>query len=227
VRYDAVFLDVDGTLLWVDMDVEGYVEDLAGYAANGDLTVEGARGPLWRGMKDHIRENINYPSDEELAKFRRENARKTADALGVDAPTEVLVEVADRRTEFNPYPESEGVLEELKDLGLPLYVVSNWDVALPGVLEDLGWLRYFDGVVISAVVGSEKPDRAIFDEALRVAGVEPGRAVHVGNDGEADVWGASAVGIGAVFVDRKGEGPMPQAVVTVPDLRPLPGFLRG
>jgi putative hydrolase of the HAD superfamily len=29
VRYDAVFLDVDKTLLWVDVDVEGYVEDLA------------------------------------------------------------------------------------------------------------------------------------------------------------------------------------------------------
>jgi FMN phosphatase YigB (HAD superfamily) len=26
VRYDAVFLDVDGTLLWIDLDVEGYVE---------------------------------------------------------------------------------------------------------------------------------------------------------------------------------------------------------
>jgi len=227
VRYDAVFLDVDGTLLWVDMDVEGYVEDLARYASDRDLTVEGARGPLWRGMKDHIRENINYPSDEELAKFRRENARKTADALGVNAPTEVLVEVADRRTAFNPYPESEGVLGELKSTGLPLYVVSNWDVALPGVLEGLGWPDYFDGVVISAAVGFEKPDRAIFDEALKVAGVAPGRAVHVGNDGEADVRGAAAVGIGAVFVDRKGDGPMPEAVATIPNLRPLPELLRG
>src|SRR3712207_8687082 len=27
VRYDAVFLDVDVTLLYVDLDVEGYLED--------------------------------------------------------------------------------------------------------------------------------------------------------------------------------------------------------
>jgi FMN phosphatase YigB (HAD superfamily) len=40
VRYDAVFLDVDGTFLWIDLDVEGYVEDLAPYAADGSLTVE-------------------------------------------------------------------------------------------------------------------------------------------------------------------------------------------
>ena len=39
MRYDAVFLDVDKTLLWVDVDVEGYVKDLAPYATNGPLTV--------------------------------------------------------------------------------------------------------------------------------------------------------------------------------------------
>jgi putative hydrolase of the HAD superfamily len=35
VRYDAVFLDVDKTLLYVDLDVGGYVEDLAPYATRG------------------------------------------------------------------------------------------------------------------------------------------------------------------------------------------------
>ena len=30
MRYDAVFLDIDGTLLWVDLDIEVYIEDLAG-----------------------------------------------------------------------------------------------------------------------------------------------------------------------------------------------------
>jgi putative hydrolase of the HAD superfamily len=229
-RYDAVFLDVDGTLLWMDLDIEGYVDDLAGYVAEGEpLTAEKARGPLWRGMKEHIQENINYPRKEDLAKFRRENARATAGALGIDAPTDLLVEVADRRIAFNPYPESEGVLDELKHLGLPLYVVSNWDVALPGVLEDLGWLGYFEGVVISAVVGSEKPDAGIFEEALKLAGLveEPGRAVHVGNDPEADVRGAADVGIHPVFIDRKGIGPIPEAVATLPDLRGLPAFLGG
>jgi putative hydrolase of the HAD superfamily len=226
-RYDAVFLDVDGTLLWVDLDVEGYVEDLAEYARSEDLTVEGARGPLWRGMKEHIRENINYPSEEELVKFRRENARKTADSLGIDAPTDLLVEVADRRILFEPYPESEGVLRELRSMGFPLYVVSNWDVALPGVLDSLGWSGYFEDAVISAAVGSEKPDVAIFEEALKLAGVPPERAVHVGNDPEADVEGAAAAGVDAVLIARKPGIEAPGAVATLPDLRGLPAFLRG
>jgi putative hydrolase of the HAD superfamily len=228
VRYDAVFLDVDKTLLWVDVDVEGYVEDLEPYSTNGTLTVEEACEPLLESLHTHISQNINYPTKEELAEFRRENARKTAEALGLDAPTDVLKEVLERRLIFRPYPESGEVMEELLAIGLPLYVVSNWDVALEGVLENLGWVRYFDGIVASAKVGSEKPERAIFEEALRLAGLAErrDRVVHVGNDPVSDVEGAISAGIDAVLIDREGDLESPEAVVTLPDLRGLPAFLR-
>jgi putative hydrolase of the HAD superfamily len=228
VRYDAVFLDVDKTLLWVDVDVEGYVEDLEPYSTNGTLTVEEACEPLLESLHTHISQNINYPTKEELAEFRRENARKTAEALGLDAPTDVLKEVLERRLIFRPYSESEEVMEELLAIGLPLYVVSNWDVALEGVLENLGWVRYFDGIVASAKVGSEKPERAIFEEALRLAGLAErrDRVVHVGNDPVSDVEGAISAGIDAVLIDREGDLESSEAVVTLPDLRGLPAFLR-
>ena len=228
MRYDAVLLDVDKTLLWVDVDVEGYVEDLEPYSTNGTLTVEEACEPLLESLHTHISQNINYPTKEELAEFRRENARKTAEALGLDAPTDVLKEALERRLIFRPYPESEEVMEELLAIGLPLYVVSNWDVALEGVLENLGWVRYFDGIVASAKVGSEKPERAIFEEALRLAGLAErrDRVVHVGNDPVSDVEGAISAGIDAVLIDREGDLEGPEAIVTLPDLRGLPAFLR-
>ena len=228
MRYDAVFLDVDKTLLWVDVDVEGYVEDLEPYSTKGTLSVEEACEPLLESLHTHISQNINYPTKEELAEFRRENARKTAEALGLDAPTDVLKEVLERRLIFRPYPESEEVMEELLAIGLPLFVVSNWDVALEGVLENLGWVRYFDGIVASAKVGSEKPERAIFEEALRLAGLAErrDRVVHVGNDPVSDVEGAISAGIDAVLIDREGDLQGPEAIVTLPDLRGLPAFLR-
>lgn len=224
VSYDAVFLDVDGTLLWVDMDVRGYVEDLSPYSPNGDLTVESARGPVWKSLRRHIEENINYPTSRELARFKLGNAVETARQLGIEAPTELLTEVAERRISFNPYPESERVLQELKSRGLPLYVVSNWDILLEKVLWDLGWMEFFEAVVVSAVVGSEKPEGGIFEEALRASGVtDPSRAVHVGNDPVSDVRGARASGLDAVLVDRTGEG-YPEATATIPDLTGLPGL---
>ncbi|HET7481155.1 MAG TPA: HAD family hydrolase [Rubrobacteraceae bacterium] len=229
MRYDTVFLDVDGTLLWVELDVEGYVRDLAPYASNGGLTVERATGPMRESMRRHIEENIKHRTEESLFSFKRRNAEITAEALGVEAPAEVLTEVADRRISFNPYPESERVMEDLRTMGAKLYVVSNWDILLEGILEDLGWTRYFDGVVVSAVIGSEKPDGAIFDEALRLSGntESADRVVHVGNDPMTDVFGASERGIDTVFVDRKGNGGAPGATYVLPDLTALPDLVRG
>ena len=226
-RYDAVFLDVDGTLLWVDLDVEGYVEDLSPYAdGNGGLTAERAAGPVWASLRRHIRQNIEHRTAEGLARFRRRNAERTAEELGIAAPSDVLARVAERRISFNPYPESVEVLERLKELDVPLYVVSNWDIELEKVLEGLGWTGYFDGIVASAVLGVEKPRPEIFDEALRLAGVTAERAVMVGNDPVSDVRGASEAGVDSVYIARK-DREAPEATYVLPDLRGLPGILRG
>jgi putative hydrolase of the HAD superfamily len=226
VRYDAVFLDVDGTLLWIDLDVEGYVEDLAPYAANGSLTVERATRPVWEGLRRHVEENIEHRTEEDLAGFKRRNAEITAGQLGVQAPVEVLTGVAQRRISFNPYPESEAVLRRLSETGVGMYVVSNWDLELAGVLEDLDWMRYFDGGVVSAVSGVEKPDPRLFEEALEASGVSRDRAVHVGNDPLTDIRGASEAGIDTVLVDCKGDIEAPEATFVVRDLNALPDLLR-
>ncbi len=227
MRYDAVFLDIDGTLLWVDLDVEGYVEDLSPYSANGKLTAERVAGPVWEGLRRHIRENIKHRTEEDLAGFRRRNAEITAAQLGIEAPQEVLAAVAERRISFNPYPESEAVMETLRAMGLPLYAVSNWDIELVKVLEDLGWTGYFDGVVASAVLGVEKPEAELFEEALRVSGADRNRVVHVGNDPLTDVQGASEAGLDTVFVDRRGAGGARGATYVIRDLNGLPEIVRG
>jgi putative hydrolase of the HAD superfamily len=227
MRYDAVFLDVDGTLLWVDLDVEGYVEDLAPYATNGSLSAETAARPVWEGLRRHIKENIEHRTRENLAFFKRRNAEITADQLGIRAPTELLEEVAERRISFNPYPESEAALRRLSETGVGMYVVSNWDLELVEVLEDLGWMRYFEGVVVSAVSGFEKPDPRLFEEALETSGVGRERALHVGNEPVADVKGAAEAGIDAVLVDRRGNAEAPEATFVVRDLGELPDLLRG
>jgi putative hydrolase of the HAD superfamily len=226
VRYDAVFLDVDGTLLSVELDVEGYVEDLSPYAVNGPLTVKRATGPLWEGMRRHVMKNIEHRTPNDLADFKRRNATATAAELGVQAPAEVLQRVAERRISFNPYPEAEAVLRQLRQTGVGMYVVSNWDLELAEVLEGLDWMCYFDGVVVSAVSGVEKPDRRLFEEALEVSGVGRDRAVHVGNDPVADLRGAVEAGIDVVLVDRGGAIEAPEASFVISDLGELPDLLR-
>ena len=227
MRYDAIFLDIDGTLLWVDLDIEGYIEDLAPYSGNGGLTTEKAAGPVWGSLRRHIEGNIEHSTEEELAAFKRHNAQITAAELGIVAPAEVLTEVAERRISFNPYPESEVVLRLLREMGTKIFAVSNWDIELVRVLDDLGWTGYFDGIFASAEVGTEKPEGEIFEEALRASSIPRSRVVHVGNDPITDVEGASHAGLDTVLVDRRGTVEAPEATFVISDLNGLPGILEG
>jgi len=86
-------------------------------------------------------------------------------------------------------------LRELKDAGVKLAVVSNFDTRLWKLLKDLNVSDMFDAIVVSSEVGYEKPAPEIFKIALDQIGVEATNAVHVGDDETADKAGANAIGL--------------------------------
>lgn len=63
---------------------------------------------------------------------------------------------------------------------------------------------HVDFAIISGELGVEKPDPAIFREALRLGEAEAGEAVYVGDSPHLDVAGARSVGIRAVWVNPGG-----------------------
>jgi putative hydrolase of the HAD superfamily len=124
---------------------------------------------------------------------------------------------------FQPYPEVAGTLAVLRDRGIGLVVVSNWDCALPGWLDGAGLLELVDGVVTSAEVGAAKPDPAIFAAALERAAARPEQALHVGDSPDKDVAGARAAGIRPVLLCR--DGPPPAGVEAISTLAELPSLV--
>ena len=110
------------------------------------------------------------------------------------------------------YPEVPAVLASLRERGIVLAVVSNFDSRLPPLLDGLGLAAFFDAVVCSGEAGAAKPDGAIFAHALAVLGVEASKALHVGDNPEADYDGALAAGIEALLVDRRATANQPGVV---------------
>lgn len=96
-------------------------------------------------------------------------------------------------------------LARLRERGLRLVVVSNSDGTVEAKLAAAGLRDLLHDVVDSHLIGSEKPDRAIFEHALRVAKSRPERTVHVGDLYHADVVGARAAGLHAVLLDPYGD----------------------
>jgi REG-2-like HAD superfamily hydrolase len=98
-------------------------------------------------------------------------------------------------------PGVEETLHALRDRGLRLGVIANWDERLEDVLAAVGLLPLLDVVVRSSAVGCAKPHPSIFRETLRRLGVGPTEAVHIGDDPLRDVEGARAVGMAALLVE--------------------------
>lgn len=97
-----------------------------------------------------------------------------------------------------------GVLEALA-ADASLAVCSNFSHSPKAVeiLEEADLARHLDAVVVSDAVGLRKPRPEIFEAALQELGVAPEETLHVGDNLSADVGGASALGIGTVWITRR------------------------
>ena len=102
------------------------------------------------------------------------------------------------------FPETEPVLEKLRDSGYLLGVISNSVGTVEEQLGRAGLAPYFRFVLDSAVVGVEKPHPEIFQMALDRAAVSPSEALFVGDTYGTDIGGARAAGIRGVLIDRFG-----------------------
>jgi putative hydrolase of the HAD superfamily len=164
---------------------------------------------------------------ESLAALRRRCAEALREALPAEAwpdDLDALVETLLGSLRFRAFPDAPSALEAARARGLRLVVVSNWDCSLPHVLARIGLAPLLDGIVASATAGARKPSAAIFEHALRLAGVSASEAVHVGDSPLEDVDGARGAGIEAVLLRRDGT-PGSSDVATIASLAELESLL--
>jgi len=109
-----------------------------------------------------------------------------------------------------------------------LGIVSNFYGNLATVSDNAQVRRYFGVIVDSARVGLSKPDPRIFMKALDALGIDPGRAVMVGDSLARDMAGARSAGMAHIWLtpapERQGRPCCPGDRV-IPSLRDLEGIL--
>ncbi|MDP6606243.1 MAG: HAD family hydrolase [Dehalococcoidia bacterium] len=91
-------------------------------------------------------------------------------------------------------------------------------------IAPLGLDRYFKSIAVSGELGIRKPDPAIFNQVLHEISAQPSTAVYIGDSLGADVAGAHAAGVAAVWINRTGapRDDAPDATITTLDeLLPL------
>jgi putative hydrolase of the HAD superfamily len=205
----AVLLDAHGTLIGLRPPVPRLVRLLADAGAPHDQAV------VARALADEIAHyrahHLRGADAASLAALRRECAGVLAAALGVGAPpVERLEPMLLGALRFHLMDDAVPALDALAARGIPVGLVSNWDVSLREVLVELGIADRFAAICISAECGVAKPDPAIFTAALDALGLPPDGVVHCGDDPLLDGCGARAAGITPVLIDRSGRRPDPR-----------------
>jgi putative hydrolase of the HAD superfamily len=203
----AVLMDALGTLVELQPPAPRLRAALLG-ATGVDIGAEAAERGFATEIAYYLDHHMEGGDPAGLERLRDDCARVMQEAVavpGLDLP--VLRHAMVASLEFTAFDDAEPALRALRDRGLRLVAVSNWDCSLALWLDSAGIGDLLDGAVSSAEVGQPKASPAIFHAALKVAGVEAAEALHVGDSIHNDVEGARAAGIRAVLVDRDGPGP--------------------
>jgi putative hydrolase of the HAD superfamily len=209
VRGQAVLLDAMGTLLRLE-DPAPRLRGALRARLGVDVGAAAASAAI-RAEIAYYRAHLHMGRDaESLAALRASCADAMRRALpppAAGAPGAELTAALLDAIAFSAYDDAAPALRALRAAGCALVVVSNWDCSLRERLEETGLAPLVDAVVTSAELGAAKPERAIFEHALALAGAGPGRAWHAGDSVREDVEGARAAGIRAVLVARAEPAP--------------------
>jgi len=209
IKYKHIFFDLDHTIWDFDKNAEETLHELYGIYALKDL---GLHSPdLF--IETYTRNNHQLWAEYHLGKItktalREARFKKTFLDLGLE-PEVIPLGFEDDYvklcpTKTNLFPDAHETLQYLQTK-YTLHLISNGfsesqDIKISRT--NIG--EYFQHVIISEVIGVNKPDKAIFEHALNLAGATKSESLMIGDSLEADVYGALNFGIDAIYFNPAG-----------------------
>lgn len=111
------------------------------------------------------------------------------------------------------YPQVKEILLWLKLRGYQMHIITNgFQEVQHKKLKSSGLDQFISKVFISEVVQSPKPERAIFEYALKSCNARKIRSIMVGDNWEVDIAGALNFGIDQVMFRNGGQNKVPEEI---------------
>jgi len=129
-------------------------------------------------------------------------------------------------TKNNLFPHTREILQYLTDKKYALHLVTNgFEEVQHNKLKHAGLSNFFQVVTTSEASNSLKPQREIFEYALREAGAKREESVMIGDNPEADIQGGINAGLDTILVNHTGLTTPIQPTYTVTHLQELETLL--
>ncbi len=204
MNYRHIFFDLDHTLWDFDKNAE---ETIHGLYHSYNLRALGLHSAD-EFIETYTRNNHELWAEYHVGKITKEELRKTRFSktfmeLGV-TPEKVPQQFEDDYvlicpTKTNLFPHALETLDYLQGK-YTLHIISNgFKESTQMKIGNTGLSRYFKEVIISEIVGMNKPDRAIFEYAMKVSNAEFCESIMIGDSIEADIRGAQGCGMDAIY----------------------------
>lgn len=210
----TVFFDAAGTLIHLPRPVGEHYAEVARRCGGWDASAEAMNGAFrraWKAMPARLPTPDAGPRPGDDRPWWRELVGRVLAEVppprGFDAEA-YFAAVYARFAEpgvWALFPDVVETLGFLRDRGLRLAVVSNFDRRLRVVLGHLGLTGHFERVILSSEEGADKPDPRIFQRALGQMGARAAETLHVGDEPAKD-GGAEAAGVRVFHLDRPARG---------------------
>ena len=203
-KYKHVFFDLDHTIWDFDKNAEETLLELYEIYRLDEIGVPAA--PVF--IETYTRNNHQLWAEYHTGKItktelRETRFRRTFIELGVHPDVLPLAFEDDYvklcPTKTNLFPHAHETLQYLQSK-YTLHLISNgFKEASTLKIANTNIGQYFKEVIISEIVGINKPDKAIFEHALKVAGAQKHESIMIGDSLEADVYGALNFGMDAIY----------------------------
>ena len=207
----AVFLDFYNTLVrfWPPLDeIQHAACDEFGLKVSNQGILKGYSVADEFMSSENAKQPLAVRTPEERSRFFAEYEQKILGGAGLDVSLHLAEQVWEMAIQvpkdFILFDDVLPGLELLEKRGIVLGVISNLRRDMKELCKQLGLEPYLSFCITSAEAGAEKPHPPVFHAALKRAKVSASEAVHVGDQYQADVQGAKAVGIIPVLLDRQG-----------------------
>ncbi len=208
----AVLFDMFDTLVLIEKDHEFYppsIQRMYRYLNKRGVDVPFEKfEAAYIQARDKLYAKADLNWEEPHFNVRISEALKT---LGYNYPvSSPIVSAATNEfcEEFMKYvrmdPDAEAALKTLHEK-YRLGIISNFAIpeCVLKLLKTGSINSLFDVVVVSGAVNKRKPSAEIFNSTLEMLGVAASEAVFVGDTIDADIEGAKAVGMRAVYIERR------------------------
>jgi putative hydrolase of the HAD superfamily len=201
LRINALIFDLDNTLWDVEPVIVRAEERLAEHLAQTcPRIVERYTLASMRELRSQL--ILEHPDmRHDFTWLRLEMLRRMAREAGYpESVAQPAFEVFFRaRNEVALYDDVVPALTALR-ARCRLYALSNGNADLAAI----GLAHFFERSLCAREAGCLKPDPRIFRRLIDDADLDPARVLHVGDDPEADIEGARAAGLRAVWLNRGG-----------------------